>query len=215
MNMSSSDEESDQLMDLEAIRDQMLTQKSERMQVSAWEDDDDGVEADRNAKEPDEKKILSAAEDGNLEKLKKLLMKNPSLVECTDKDGYTPLHRACYGNHVQIVEFLLQAGANIDSKTMDEWQPLHSACCWNNVECAAILIRHGADVNARSKGDQTPLHLASASSHNSPCLQLFLLHPDTNHTLVNSSGDTAEQIARRTGKYYPLFEITEDCLNVI
>lgn len=49
--MSSSDEESDQLTDLEAIRDQMLNQpRGERMQVSAWEDDDDGVEIDRNAK---------------------------------------------------------------------------------------------------------------------------------------------------------------------
>lgn len=49
--MSSSGEESDQLTDLEAIRDRMLSQpRSERMQVSAWEDDDDGVEAERNAK---------------------------------------------------------------------------------------------------------------------------------------------------------------------
>lgn len=49
--MSSSEEESDQLMDLEAIRDKMLSQpRGERMQVSAWEDDDDGIEAERNAK---------------------------------------------------------------------------------------------------------------------------------------------------------------------
>ncbi|XP_043580208.1 ankyrin repeat domain-containing protein 49-like [Bombus pyrosoma] len=214
--MSSSGEESDQLTDLEAIRDRMLSQpRSERMQVSAWEDDDDGVEAERNAKEPDAKEILTAAENGELDKVQKLLMENPLLLECTDKDGYTPLHRACYGNHVGIVEYLLQAGAKIDAKTMDEWQPLHSACCWNNVECAMVLIANGADINARSKGDQTPLHLVSASSHNSPALQLLLLHPDTNPRLVNSSGDTAEQIAKRTGKYYPMFEIIEDCLNVI
>ncbi|XP_003486678.1 ankyrin repeat domain-containing protein 49-like [Bombus vosnesenskii] len=214
--MSSSGEESDQLTDLEAIRDRMLSQpRSERMQVSAWEDDDDGVEAERNAKEPDAKEILTAAENGELDKVQKLLMENPLLLECTDKDGYTPLHRACYGNHVAIVEYLLQAGAKIDAKTMDEWQPLHSACCWNNVECAMVLIANGADINARSKGDQTPLHLVSASSHNSPALQLLLLHPDINPRLVNSSGDTAEQIAKRTGKYYPMFEIIEDCLNVI
>ncbi|CAK9830370.1 Ankyrin repeat domain-containing protein 49 [Anthophora retusa] len=158
--MSSSEEESDQLADLEAIRDQMLSQpRVAPMQVSAWEDDDDGVEADRNAKEPDAQDILTAAENGNLKGVKMLLTKNPSLLESTDKDGYTPLHRACYGNHVQIVEYLLQAGAKIDAKTNDEWQPLHSACCWNNVECAAILLENGADINAKSKGDQTPLHL--------------------------------------------------------
>lgn len=49
--MSSSEEENDQLMELEAIRDKILSQpRSERMQVSAWEDDDDGVETERNAK---------------------------------------------------------------------------------------------------------------------------------------------------------------------
>ncbi|XP_076660489.1 ankyrin repeat domain-containing protein 49-like [Halictus rubicundus] len=214
--MWSSDEETDKPMSLEQIRDKILSEpRSERMQVSGWEDDDDGVEVARNAREVDENEILHAAEKGDLEKIRTLIQKNRELLESTDDDGYTPLHRACYGNHVQVVEYLLQAGAKIDSKTMDDWQPLHLACCWNNVECAMVLIANGADINAKSKGDQTPLHLVSASSHNSCSLQLLLLHPDINPRLVNSSGDTAEQIARRTGKYYPMFEIVEDCLNVI
>ncbi|XP_033230457.1 ankyrin repeat domain-containing protein 49-like [Belonocnema kinseyi] len=213
--MSSDEEFDDELADLEDIRDQILSQpRVDRMQVSAWEDDD-GIDPDRNPTEPDEKAILQAAENGILEKVKNLLDKNPSLIEATDNDGYTPLHRACYGNHLDIVEYLLSKNAAIDAQTQDGWQPLHSACCWNNVECAALLLQHGADINARSKGDQTPLHLASASSHNSPALQLLLLHPDINPRLVNSSGDTAEQIARRTGKYYPLFEVIEPCLNEI
>jgi len=48
--------------------------------------------------------MLSAAEEGNLEKVKRLLSKNYLLLICTDKDGYTPLHRACYGNNVEVVE---------------------------------------------------------------------------------------------------------------
>lgn len=211
----SSEDENDELTDLESIRDKILSQpRVDRMQVSAWEDDDDGVEVERNPKEPDEKAILCAAENGDIEKVKKLLIKNLNLLECTDKDGYTPLHRACYGNHVEIVEYLLEMGTKIDVKTKNEWQPLHSACCWNNVECAAVLIANGADINAKSKGDQTPLHLVSVSSYNSPALQLLLLNPDTDHEIVNSSGDTAEQIAKRSGKYYPLFEIVEPCLNI-
>ncbi|XP_020281518.1 ankyrin repeat domain-containing protein 49-like [Pseudomyrmex gracilis] len=214
--MSSDEENDDVLQDLEEIRDKMMnTPRNERMQVSAWEDDDDGVEAERNAKEPDEKAMLSAAEEGNLEKVKTLLSKNRLLLKCTDKDGYTPLHRACYADNVKVVEYLLEMGARLDAKTQDEWQPLHSACCWNNVECALTLISCGADVNARSKGDQTPLHLLCASSHNSPALQLFLLHPDTDFSILNSSGDTAAMIARRTTKFYPIFEITEPCLNEI
>lgn len=54
--------------------------------------------------EPDEKAMLNAAEKGNLEKIKKLVSKNRLLLECTDQDGYTPLHRACYGNNIEVVE---------------------------------------------------------------------------------------------------------------
>lgn len=57
--------------------------------------------------EPDAKAVLNAAEEGDLEKIKELLSKNRLLLESTDKDGYTPLHRACYGNHVKIVEVIL------------------------------------------------------------------------------------------------------------
>lgn len=57
--------------------------------------------------EPDAKAMLNAAEEGDLEKIKKLLSKNQLLLECTDKDGYTPLHRACYGNHVEVVEVFI------------------------------------------------------------------------------------------------------------
>lgn len=54
--------------------------------------------------EPDAKDILNAAENGDLGRMQRLLTKNPRLLECMDKDGYTPLHRACYGNHVEIVK---------------------------------------------------------------------------------------------------------------
>ena len=44
----SSDEENDQVQDLAAIRDKMMSLPlSERMQVSAWEDDNTGVESSR------------------------------------------------------------------------------------------------------------------------------------------------------------------------
>ncbi|XP_043270525.1 ankyrin repeat domain-containing protein 49-like [Venturia canescens] len=212
----SSDEENDDVQDLEAIRDKMMSLPlSERMQVSAWEDDDTGVEKSRYPKDPRQKAILIAAENGKIEMVHKWLTMDPSLISSVDLDGYTPLHKACYGNHVDVVEFLLEQGADKFAKTIDGWQPIHSACCWNNVECIATLLAANIDINARSNGKQTPLHLVCASSHNSPALQLLLLHPATDPSIVNDSGDTPQQIATRTGKYYPLFEIIEPCMNHI
>ncbi|XP_011300962.1 ankyrin repeat domain-containing protein 49 [Fopius arisanus] len=212
----SSDEENDEVQDLEKIRDKFMSlPPSERMHVSAWEDDNDGIEPQRNPEDADARGVLLAAEKGNMKRLEILLDKNPDLMNVIDKDGYTPLHRACYGNHVNIIHYLLSRGAKIDAKTIDGWEPLHSACCWNNVDCISMLISNGANVNAMTNGNQSPLHLVCASSHNSPALQLLLLHPDVNKTAVNSSGDTPQMIAERTGKYYPLFEMIEPCLNEI
>lgn len=46
----SSDEEVDDIMDLEKVRDEILCiPKNDRMHVSAWEDDDDGIEETMDA----------------------------------------------------------------------------------------------------------------------------------------------------------------------
>lgn len=47
---------------------------------------------------------LKAAEAGEMEKLKDLITSNEELVKAVDNDGYTPLHRSCYGNHVEVVK---------------------------------------------------------------------------------------------------------------
>lgn len=57
--------------------------------------------------------MLSAAEEGNLEKIKELVSKNRLLLKCADKDGYTPLHRACYGNNIEVVEVKIELFLNI------------------------------------------------------------------------------------------------------
>lgn len=47
----SSDEENEETQDLEKIREQMMSMPiSERMAVSAWDDDNDGIDTHRNPK---------------------------------------------------------------------------------------------------------------------------------------------------------------------
>nr|CAD7579711.1 unnamed protein product [Timema californicum] len=143
-------------------------------QVSGWDDDTEGIEEETNPKESPEKEILWAAENGDLDSLRRLLSSDAQLVHVTDKDGYTPLHRACYNDHIEAVDLanalvvlsltaedgeievrislLLQHEADVSARTEDHWQPLHSACRWNNHRSAAKLLAHGADINAASKG---------------------------------------------------------------
>ncbi len=48
--------------------------------------------------------MLDAAENGKLDTVKMYYRTNPALIQCVDKDGYTALHRACYGNHPEVVK---------------------------------------------------------------------------------------------------------------
>lgn len=138
--------------------------------VSGWDDDMSDIDKTRNPPgtlcvqfflfhyklnlnlEKLQRQILNAAEKGHLDQIKDLLEQDPNLIKASDKDMYTPLHRACYGDHLEVVKYLIQKGANIAAETDLKWQPLHSCVQWNHVECAAYLIQCGADVNAPSEG---------------------------------------------------------------
>lgn len=56
--------------------------------------------------ETPEKEILWAAENGDIQRVSELLASNCNLTQVTDKDGYTPLHRAAYNNHIQVVNVI-------------------------------------------------------------------------------------------------------------
>lgn len=149
--------------------------------------------------------LLLASEKGELLQLSHCIQQDPSLVNHTDSDGYTPLHRACYGGHIDCAKYLLRKGANINARTSDDWTPLHCAVRWNNIVVAEYLIRQGADINAKSSGGNTPLHIAASNGRHSitsDITQLLLYHPNCDYQARNNSGDTAFDIAKRSGPLY-------------
>nr|CAI5860274.1 unnamed protein product [Callosobruchus analis] len=185
----------------------------DRFLVSGWEDDVQDIDETRNPTDELEKKILDACENGKLEEVKKILENRPDLVGARDKDGYTPLHRACYSNNIEVVRYLIECGADIGAKTEVQWQPLHSCCQWNHKECAWLLIQNGADVNAQSEGSQTPLHIAASHGANYETVQLLLSHPYIDASIKNNSGETAADLAKRGSKYYNIFDVVDPLLD--
>src|SRR3989442_8485672 len=57
--------------------------------------------------------IHLAAESGNLRKMRQLLDADPSLVDCADRAGGTPLHRAVIGRAAKVVGLLIERGADV------------------------------------------------------------------------------------------------------
>ncbi|KAK4873106.1 hypothetical protein RN001_015135 [Aquatica leii] len=192
-----------------------MSKSDERFLVSGWDDDLNDYEEEKQPHETPQKEILWAAENGKLDVVKQLIESDPTLTGVVDSDGYTPLHRACYSNHCDVVSYLLENGANVSAKTLMQWQPLHSACQWNNVNCALRLIQYGADVNAVTEGGQTPLHIAASHGTSYDTVQLLLIQPYIRPDLKNNSNETAYDIAKRSSKYYNIFDMTMPALNGI
>ena len=71
-----------------------------------------------------EKPIHHAAYEGDLEKVKEILDKNPNQINVQDVQDFTPLHLASGKGHIEIVEFLLNHGADTESETCTGHTPL-------------------------------------------------------------------------------------------
>ncbi|XP_064104986.1 ankyrin repeat domain-containing protein 49-like [Macrobrachium nipponense] len=162
-----------------------------------------------------ERELLWACENGKQSVVEEILQQHPEAVSSVDSDGYTPLHRAAYSNYPEIIKLLLGAGTSIAVKTVDGWTALHSACRWNHVECAEILIDGGCDINSTTNSGQTPLHVAAANPQAKETLQMLLMNPLVKPLITNSNGETAKDIAKRSGPYEYLFEVTDPVLNTV
>ncbi|PAV63385.1 hypothetical protein WR25_06321 isoform B [Diploscapter pachys] len=184
---------------LNEIRDKK--EQNPGMFVSAWEEDNTGIEA-KNLEDPIET-FLTAAEEGNGEKVRELLEFDPSLIKASDRDGYTALHRAAYNNHLPVVDYLLTHGADPEARTADGWTALMSAANWVNFEVIGRLLSHGVDPNARSNGNVTALHLAiNSQTENAETVfhsvRYLLQAPGIDASVVSGSGDTPLSLARRS-----------------
>ena len=155
--------------------------------------------------------LIRAAQTGDLQVVETILRSvDPEILNYKDQDGYTPLHRATYNGHIEVMKKLMTAGADVVGETNDGWHPLHCACRWNQTEAASLLLQNGGDINAQTKGGQTPLHLAASMRDGGPTLVLLLMHRDIKPHVVNGAGETPLDLAQRNGVHASLFEMVED-----
>ncbi len=56
--------------------------------------------------------------------------------------GRTPLHQACYYNHLRSAELLIKFGAIVAATANSGRTPLHYACSNNSEATAQLLLEH-------------------------------------------------------------------------
>ena len=109
--------------------------------------------------------IADAAFDGNIKAVKQHLAAGTD-VDAKDKYRRTPLLRASWGGHKEIVELLIAEGADVNAKDVFfGMTSLHRAAMEGHKEIAELLIDNSADVNATTNRGTTPLDEAIFGNH--------------------------------------------------
>ena len=108
---------------------------------------------------PDKQKIttelFAAAQKGDFETVKSLLVKYPDMKDVRRNGGWTLLHLSF--NSRELVEYLIEKGLDIEARSDSQWTPLHSQAYGGHKDGVELLLEHGADIEAKHAYDMTPL----------------------------------------------------------
>lgn len=113
-----------------------------------------------------ERGVWSAAQYGELSKVKKLVDCGKNEVDQRDRAGYTALHYAARNGHLEVCEYLVMNGAQIDAVTKaGRATALHRACSAGKTHIVNFLLSKKAQVTLQDSDGKTALHRASENGH--------------------------------------------------
>ena len=109
-------------------------------------------------------------------------------VDVVDGHGYTALHRAAEGGHVEVMRELITRGVSANVQSNDGYTPLHSAAYNGELEAVHELLRLGGKASMRKVPGTygTPLHQAALGGHKK--VMSVLLDEGCPIDVVSSSG---------------------------
>jgi ankyrin repeat protein len=116
-----------------------------------------------------DQELIVAAKENNLAEVSRLLRAGADVnYRALHKNGFTPLHWACFWGHVHVVVELLKNGADIESKNGNGFTPLYYACAHGDNGHVAVVIEllsRGANTEVKDPFGNTLLHIASWQDH--------------------------------------------------
>jgi len=89
----------------------------------------------------DESPLMLAALKGYVAVCQKLIARDADV----NKPGWTPLHYAATGGHLEIMRMLLEASAYIDAASPNGSTPLMMAAMYGTTDAVKLLLEAGAD----------------------------------------------------------------------
>jgi ankyrin repeat protein len=169
-------------------------------------------------------KFFKAIQDGDREKVERMLRKTPNLILARDRKNLSPLLIALYYHEFAIASMLLdrmvaltvfEASATgrlvhlisnlahkpelVNAYSEDGFQPLGLAAYFGKVEAVKYLLKGGAEVNSPSRNSLgvTPLQSAVAGGHLE--ITRLLLEAGASPNVREQSGNTPLHAAAQNG----------------
>jgi ankyrin repeat protein len=141
--------------------------------------------------------IFAASSVGDMNRVKDILIANPSEANARERIYGTPLHLACAEGHKKVAALLISYGAEIDAREWRDETPLLWASQEGHIEVVELLISKGADVRQGNWEDMTPLHWASRKGHKEVAALLIDSGADVNALSGDNEGEYIADCLRR------------------
>ena len=109
--------------------------------------------------------LSDAIEFGNVEAVKRLILRHASPNLIAGLFHETPLLIACRQPNLVIVQLLIAAGADVSQPSDGGTLPIHEAAIVGSLEVLKTLVGYGADINSPDLRRDTPLHLAAYNGY--------------------------------------------------
>ena len=109
--------------------------------------------------------VHEAAYKNDVEKLGRLLVTNPGLIEAGHSYSRTPLYYACCAGAVDAARLLLHRRADMNRMDSVGWTPLMEACYCGRAKLVSLLISRGTGALGRTRGGLTALMAASSAAN--------------------------------------------------
>lgn len=142
------------------------------------------------------RKLLKAAEEGDIKTLKQLFKKDEVDLRWTGIDNWTVLHFAARKGHAEGVKVILKSlrPVDINAITKAGWTPLMMAADRGHTDVVNCLLTFGADIHLVSLSGKTAIFLSRESGHSH--IAKKLTETSSQRTVESSTKDTGKRLQR-------------------
>lgn len=109
--------------------------------------------------------LYSAAREGDVEEVRKLLEKGADVGYTAGPQRWTALHLAAHSGHAEIAQLLIDGGADLAAQESKGWTALHLAAYQGHATVVETLLSAKAPVHVTTAKGFTALDLANSAGH--------------------------------------------------